>query len=215
MHVDSVQVPVPGPSNSGKFANWQVNQFQNPNNTVCYPPYRADGWNGIGDSSSTGYSDLHKLISTDHTSYDDYYQDMKSFFSYTGDGGNRAQDYQFMIGQGVRLGSGVNTMIKQIGGGDTPRKGGLYNIATVAHPLDNNGIYDPTTSGVQDLVNACSRVPFITSLSPSYGFAGYCMEDLIFPDAWDKTQTKTITCPTTITTDSAGKPVKAPGIICV
>ena len=71
---------MPGPSNMGKFANWQVNQFQNPNNVVCYPPFNADGWNGIGDIASTGHVDLLKIISTDYTSYDDYYNDMKSFF---------------------------------------------------------------------------------------------------------------------------------------
>ena len=97
--------------------------------------------------------------------------------------------------------------------GKDSRKGAPYAISTVPYPL-TDGKYDPSTASTKDLVQACSFQPKWT-IAPSFSFAGYCMEDLVFPDAWDDTKTLTIHCPVQNVQDNNGKNVRAPGIVCV
>jgi hypothetical protein len=66
-----------------------------------------------------------------------------------------------------------------------------------------------------DLSDGCNKHTGPT-LAPSYGFLSYCTEDIVLPNAFDMTGPPvTITCPTTPSQDSSGKPVMAPGLVCI
>jgi hypothetical protein len=108
------------------------------------------------------------------------------------------------------MGSGISGTWTPFPGNTT----GTYAMRVAEYPLNGSTTYDPTTVSGADLTQAC-RTSNLVTLAPSYSFAGYCMEDIVFPDAFDQTQSVTIKCPTQTATSSSGMPVKVPGLVCI
>ena len=92
-----------------------------------------------------------------------------------------------------------------------PGLGGMYAMKTAPYPV---ATYDPSTINPIDLSDGCNKHTGPT-LVPSYGFLGYCTDDIVLPNAFSMSEPVTIKCPTTQTVDSSGKPVTAPGLVCI